>query len=101
MRVSGSETTLSQCIHFLRASLRQVAPRSLVPRPIDRCSGLHDDKEHALEDMITSLQTAGYRVEGDAAVIALGPAVEVRANGLAHLLESCAVQKIDPVQVLA
>jgi hypothetical protein len=51
--------------------------------------------------MLQAFQTAGYRVDGDAVVVELGPGVELRANGIEHLLEMCAAQKADPLQVLA
>lgn len=47
-----------------------------------------------------ALVAAGYQVEEDAAVLNLSPQVEVRANGLAHLLENCATHNLNPVTVL-
>ncbi|HSZ55948.1 MAG TPA: hypothetical protein VK797_09820 [Tepidisphaeraceae bacterium] len=47
-----------------------------------------------------ALVAAGYQVEEDAAVLNLSPQVEVRANGLAHLLERCASHNLNPLTVL-
>ena len=51
-------------------------------------------------DPRSELVAAGYQVEADAAILNLSPQVEVRANGLTHLIESCASHNLDPVQVL-
>jgi hypothetical protein len=47
-----------------------------------------------------ALVAAGYQVEEDAAVLNLSPQVEVRANGLTHLLETCESHNLNPLQVL-
>ena len=47
------------------------------------------------------IEAAGYRIEGDAAVIDLGPGVELRANGLNDFIASCDSHGLDPVHVLA
>jgi len=51
-------------------------------------------------DTMTRMQAAGYRIEGDAAVVDLGPGVELRASGLTAFLESCTTQNLDPIHVL-
>ena len=51
-------------------------------------------------DTMTRMQSAGYRIEEDAAIADLGPGVELRANGLNQFLESCRSQNLDPVHVL-
>ena len=45
-------------------------------------------------DTMTRMQTAGYRIEEDAAMADLGPGVELRANGLNQFLESCRSQNL-------
>jgi hypothetical protein len=47
-----------------------------------------------------ALVAAGYQVEEDAAVLDLSPQVEVRANGLTHLLDLCSSHNVDPLKVL-
>lgn len=51
-------------------------------------------------DTLSRIEQAGYRIEGDAAVLDLGPGVELKANGLAAFTESCESQNLDPVHVL-
>jgi len=51
-------------------------------------------------DTRSRIEQAGYRIEGDAAVIDLGPGVELKANGLTAFTESCESQNLDAVHVL-
>lgn len=50
---------------------------------------------------LAAFEQAGFQVEGDALVIEVGSNVEVRANGLSHLLQTCHEQKLDPLKLVA